>query len=153
MNPKGGERILGVDPGEKRVGIAVGDVEGNLLKPLKVINHESRASDANQIILIAQEQKAELILIGAALGSDGEETPASRKADRLAEEIRSRTELPVILWDESGSTKEAQELKRTLGVSKKKRAGHQDATAAAILIEDYVESVTYRENEGEFESS
>jgi putative Holliday junction resolvase len=142
-------RILGIDPGDRRIGVAVSDPGGMFARPLLVFEHKSRALDAARICDIAIEQGAILVVVGAAMAPDGEETASSRKSSRIAEEIRSKTEIPVILWDESGSTLEAKQIKRTVGVSKKKRKGHQDATAAAVILQDYLDSSTHKNHIGD----
>lgn len=132
-------RILGIDPGERRIGVAVSDISRMIATPFQVIKHESREKDANKILEIARSQEAELIIIGAAYGSEGEETPASRKTARLAEGIMQKSEIKVILWDESGSTQKARETRLLTGTGRKKRQGHQDEIAAAIILQDFLD--------------
>ena len=109
MNPMPG-RILAVDPGSKRIGLAVSDLTQTIATPLKVINHVARILDAAQIAQVAVEQQAVLILIGCPLDDEGLPGPAARSAARVAEAVRAQTTLPVELWDESGSTRSAQEF-------------------------------------------
>jgi len=131
---------MAVDPGEKRLGLAVSDETGSLARPLVVINHVSLKVDAAQIASIADEQKVELILIGAALGSDGMETPASRHSSRLMAEISAQTEIHCILWDESGSTRKTLSVLREMNIRRTKRTGHQDALAAANILQSYLDT-------------
>jgi len=133
-------RILAVDPGEKRLGMALSDPSGLVANPLKVILHISRPVDAAQIAHVAEEQGAGLILVGQALDSDGQPTPASRRSARLAAAIRTQTELPVILWDLSYSTQAAQRARRAMGVSRRQRAGHLDELAATYILQTYLDS-------------
>ena len=135
------KKIIAIDPGDRRIGIAISDETGNLARPLSVIIHKSRHEDAVRIIQIATEQSAETIIIGAAYGNEGEETPASRKANRLAEEIRAICKIRVQLWDESGSTRDAKDIKILTGTSKKMRKGHQDSAAAAVILQDFLDSL------------
>ncbi len=135
------KRIIGIDPGEKRIGIAISDEGASLARPLAVIKHHSRREDAARIIELAAENHSKMVILGAALGLDGEGTPASRKAGRLAEEIQNRSDLEVVLWDESGSTRKAKEAMIQTGVSKKHRKGHQDDSAAAFILQDYLDSL------------
>ena len=134
-------KIIAIDPGDRRIGIAISDETGNLARPLCVFIHKSRREDAIRIIKVASEQAAESIIIGAAYGNEGGETPASRKANRLAEEIQTISNLKVQLWDESGSTRKAKEIKMLTGTSKKKRKGHQDSAAAAVILQDFLDSI------------
>jgi putative Holliday junction resolvase len=133
-------RILGIDPGERKIGVAVSDISGTIATPYLVVKHESREKDANKILEIAKSQEAGLIIIGAAFGSEGEETPISRKATRLAEAIRAKKVMKVILWDESGSTQKARETRLLAGSGRKKRRGHQDEIAAAIILQDFLDN-------------
>jgi putative Holliday junction resolvase len=133
-------RILAVDPGEKRIGIAVSDPTGTIATPLGIIQHISRLVDAAKIARLASEQDVILIVIGQALNEEGEEGPAARKARRLAEAVQSQTPLPVTLWDESGSTIEARTVRQLMGVKRKKRNSHADELAATVILQSYLDS-------------
>ena len=133
-------RILAVDPGEKRLGLAISDPSGTIASPLTVLKHTARAADAAAIVQIAVENQAGLIVIGQNLDVEGEPTPQSRMADRLADAIRVQTSLPVKMWDESGSTLAAREARIAMGVSKKKRRGHMDDLAAAVILQSYLDA-------------
>ncbi len=133
-------KVMAVDPGEKRLGIAVSDETGNLARPLMVIIHVNLKSDAAQIASIADEQKVELIIIGAAFGSEGQETPASRHASRLMAEICLQTETRCVLWDESGSTINTLSILREMNIRKNRRTGHQDDLAAANILQSYLDT-------------
>src|SRR4030042_516594 len=80
-------RILAIDPGEKRIGVAICDPTGTIASPLTVIKHVSRLIDAAAIADLAIQNQAGMIIIGKSLDDDGFPTPASRRADRLAEAI------------------------------------------------------------------
>jgi putative pre-16S rRNA nuclease len=133
-------RILAVDPGEKRLGIAVSDPTGTIAGPLTVLEHVARPVDAAAVAQLASENGAGLIVVGQALDDDNQPTPQSRKAQRLAEAIRAQTSLPVELWDETGSTQAAQQARLALGVSRRKRRGHQDDLAATVILQDYLDA-------------
>ncbi len=132
-------RILAVDPGEKRLGIAVSDLSGTIANPLQVVQHVSRIVDAASIAMIAQEQAVGLIIVGQALDDDNQPTMQSRRAARLAAAIRGQTNIPVELWDESDSTQIARATRLVMGVSRKKRSGHLDELAAAIILQSYLD--------------
>lgn len=133
-------RILAVDPGEKRLGIAISDPTATIARPLAVIKHQSRAVDAAAIIRLALEQAAVRIIIGWALDSDGQPTPQARHSERLAEELRAQTALPVELWDESGSTQAARSSRIAMGVPRHKRSGHLDDVAATVILQSYLDA-------------
>jgi putative Holliday junction resolvase len=137
-------RIIAIDPGEKRLGVAVSDPTGVIARPLETLKHIARVVDAAAIAQIAMDNQVGLILIGEALDDDGQPTPQSRKAERLAEAIRSQTGIRVVLWDESGSTKDARSASIRVGVSARKRRrqghGHLDEMAAAFILQDYLDA-------------
>jgi putative Holliday junction resolvase len=133
-------RILAVDPGEKRIGLAISDPTGMIANPLMIIRHVSRPVDAATIAQIAREQQASRIVIGQALDVDGRPTPQSRRAGRLAAAVRDQTDLPIELWDESGSTQAARSTRIMLGVSRQKRGGHLDELAATIILQSYLDA-------------
>ena len=133
-------RILAVDHGEKRIGLALSDATATIATPLKVIEHVSRAIDAAQVADLAVQNDVELIVIGQSFDEDGNPNPAGRKAARFADELKNQTDLPIQLWDESFSTQEARAARIELGVSRKNRAGHQDAFAAVVILQSYLEA-------------
>lgn len=133
-------RILAVDHGEKRIGLALSDATATIASPLKVIEHVSRAIDAAQVADLAVQNDVELIVIGQSFDEDGNPNPAGRKAARFADELKNQTDLPIQLWDESFSTQEARAARIELGVSRKNRAGHQDAFAAVVILQSYLEA-------------
>jgi len=137
-------RILAVDPGEKRLGVAISDPSGTIANPLGVINHVARLVDAAAIAQLAQDREAGLIVIGQALDDEGEPTPQSRRAVRFAQAVRLQTSLPVELWDESGSTQAAREARFNMGVSRSKRRGHLDDLAATVILQTYLDAHSLR---------
>ena len=133
-------RILAVDPGSKRIGIALSDPTGTIASPLKVVNHISRPIDAATIAALAQEYEAEKIIVGQSLDEEGKPTVQGRSAARLSAAIRSQTDLPVSLWDESHSTQQARQSQLTLGTPKRKRQGHVDDLAAAAILQSFLDT-------------
>lgn len=131
--------ILSIDPGEKRLGIAISDPLQNIARPLTVIKHVSRTIDAISITQLAREHEVTLIIVGQALDVNGDIGPQGRKAQRLAETIRMHTDVPVNLWDESDSTKKAKMMSIALHVSKRKRRGHLDDQAAMVILQSYLD--------------
>lgn len=131
-------KTLAVDPGDKRIGLAISDPSGTIARPLCVIKSESRQKDAQAILAVAQENAVDLIIVGWALDMDGEVGFRARKSKRLADVIKDHTNLPIRMWDESGTTKAAIDSRIKMGVSRKKRKGHLDDVAASILLQDFL---------------
>ncbi|MEE4195317.1 MAG: Holliday junction resolvase RuvX [Anaerolineae bacterium] len=138
MKPVG--RVMAVDPGDVRIGLAVSDPLGIIANPLQVLQHISRDENARRIANIAAEKEAVLIVVGQPLNSDGEVGPAAKKSTRLARAIQKFTDTDVLLWDESGTTKAAQRAYIEMNVPKKKRRGHLDHIAATIILQSYLDA-------------
>jgi putative Holliday junction resolvase len=133
-------KILAVDPGEKRIGIAVSDPTGTIANPLTIIEHISRPIDAAQIVQIAEEHDSGLIVIGQALDEDGKTSLQGRHAARLSAAIQTQSSIPVILWDESNSTQIAHSARLALGARRKKRREHVDDLAATVILQTFLDS-------------
>ena len=133
-------RVLAVDPGEKRHGIAISDPTGTIANPLTVLNHISREQDAAAIVGLVHEHQVGLIVLGQSLDDEGSSTLQSRRGARLANAIRSQTQLPVELWDETGSTQAAREARIAMGAPRRKRGGHLDDIAATYILQTYLDS-------------
>jgi len=135
-------RILGVDPGEKRIGLAISDETGMIANPAGVLLHRSRSKDADAILTQAKELNAGLIIIGQALDDEGRPSLSSRSAERLAEEIRNQGGIPVEMVDEYGSTNEAKTTAIEMGLTRKNRKGHRDTIAAVIILQRYLDQIS-----------
>jgi putative Holliday junction resolvase len=133
-------RVLGVDPGSKNIGLAISDPGGMIANPLMVIQHESRQKDAQTIARIAVENQAEMIVIGQALDDRGEPTFEGRQARRLAGALKELVGCQIMLWDESGSTKIAQEARQEMATRRKKRRGHLDELAATVILQSFLDA-------------
>ena len=132
-------RILAVDHGEKRIGLAISDSTGTVANPLKVIEHVSRIIDAAQVADISAQNQVELIIIGQSFGEDGKPNLAGRRAARFAVTLKTQTQISIVMWDESFSTQTARAARIEMGVSRKKRAGHLDELAATIILQSYLD--------------
>jgi putative Holliday junction resolvase len=133
-------RILAVDHGEKRIGLAISDPTGTVANPLTVIQHVSRPVDAAQVAQTASEQGVGLIVIGQTLDDEGRPTLAGRRAGRFASALREQTRIPVELWDEAFSTQAARKARIAMGVSRRQRAGHMDDLAATVILQSYLDA-------------
>ena len=133
-------RVLAVDHGEKRIGLALSDPTATLASPLTVIKHVSRLMDAAQVANIASENEVGLIVIGQSFDEDGNPNLAGRRAAKFAEALKEQTQIPVELFDESFSTQDARATVIELGFSRRKRAGHHDSLAAMMILRSYIES-------------
>jgi len=133
-------RIMAVDHGEKRIGLALSDPNAILASPLKVIEHVSRLVDAAQVADLAAQNEVGLIVIGQSFDEEGRPNLAGRRAARFAEALQTQTQVPVRLWDESFSTQEARATRIAMGVGRKQRGGHLDELAAVMILRSYLEA-------------
>ncbi len=133
-------RILAVDPGEKRIGMAISDPTGTIASPLAVLKHSSRAIDAATIGALAIEHQASKIVIGTSSDDEGGPTAQSRRAERLAEDIRQQCGLPTVTWDESFSTQAARQARIDMRVKRTRRSGHLDDLAATVILQSYLDA-------------
>ena len=133
-------RILAVDPGQKRIGIAISDPTASIANPLTVLQHISRPVDAGVIADLAAEHQAGLIVVGQSLDEQGQPTLEGRRAARLAAAIKAQTDLPVELWDESFSTSDARAARLALSAPRRRRRGHLDELAATVILQSYLDS-------------
>ncbi|MCX6054679.1 MAG: Holliday junction resolvase RuvX [Chloroflexi bacterium] len=131
-------RILAIDPGEKRIGIAISDPTGTIARTLGVLKHTSMMVDVEEILKFSLENVVVKIVIGESKGEDGSETSQSRHAKKLADCIHNHSSYPVELWDEYGSTRVARETRLKMGVKKNKRNGHLDDLAAVIILQSFL---------------
>jgi len=132
-------RILAVDYGHKRIGLALSDENAKLARPLLVLPHVSRVVDAAQVAEMAATHAAGQIIVGVSYDEDGRVNTAGHSAERFAEALRQQTVLPVQMWDESLTTQDARAVRLSMGVSRKNRAGHLDDVAAAVLLQNYLD--------------
>jgi putative holliday junction resolvase len=132
-------RILAVDHGEKRIGLAISDSTGTIANPLKVIEHVSRVIDAAQVADAVVQNQVELIVVGQSSDEEGKPNLAGRRAARFADALKTQTQIPIVMWDESFSTQSARAARIEMGVSRKKRAGHLDELAATIILQSYLD--------------
>jgi putative holliday junction resolvase len=132
-------RVVGVDPGEVRVGLAVSNPGGTLAVPHSVYPRRGRG-DADRIAAIVQREEAELIVVGLPLSLDGTVGPQARRARRLGTAIGQASGLPIVFWDERFSSLQADQLMLAAGMSRRRRRSAQDATAAAVILQDYLDS-------------
>jgi putative Holliday junction resolvase len=127
-------RVLAVDPGDARLGLALSDPSGTIARPLEVLQHTSRAEDARRIIEVARRQGATLIVVGVAYDSEGGVGPSARRGLRLAEAVRQAGFSPVVTADESDSTR--------LALQRHRPDNKTDARAAAVILQAYLDAQT-----------
>ncbi|MFC1997283.1 Holliday junction resolvase RuvX [Chloroflexota bacterium] len=140
-------RILGIDPGDKNIGVAISDTTCTIASPLTVIQHISRTIDAATVATLALDNCVDKIIVGQSFDLDGKPNFQGRKAARLAAAIRSQTDIKIELWDEAYSTQEARRARIALRSPRSKRKGHLDEFAATFILQSYLDSRFPSENQ------
>jgi len=134
--------VLGLDFGERRIGVAIAETTGVAPRPVSVIARESRDRDLSRVRQIAESCGAELVVIGLPLNMDGTSGQAVRRARRFANQVQHQLGLRVELWDERLTTWEADQQMLEAGLSEARRRELRDAVAAAVILQDYLRSQT-----------
>ncbi|MFN3762380.1 MAG: Holliday junction resolvase RuvX [Anaerolineae bacterium] len=140
-------RVLALDLGERRIGVAVSDPTGTVARPVGVVERKSRAEDFAAIARLVAEYGAERVVVGRPLTLRGEAGPQARRVEAYARALAETLPVPVELWDERYTTVVAQEiLETTRRPGKRRRRGEVDAVAAAVLLQGFLETRREREN-------
>lgn len=136
-------RVLALDVGERRVGIAISDPTGTLARPLQALARGSREEDFAAIAALVAEHDVGLVVVGQPLSLDGTEGPQARRVARYAEALAAHLTVRVISWDERFTTVEAEKVLRQGRKEKDRRRartkGELDAVAAAVILQGYLD--------------
>ena len=131
-------RLMALDVGDKRVGVAVCDQLQTLASPLAVLERRSRAEDLARLGRLATEQGVVGLVAGHPLNADGSAGPQAQQAARYAARVATALALPLLLWDEYGSSQEA--AARLVHAPRRRRRAPLDAEAAAVILQDYLDT-------------
>jgi putative Holliday junction resolvase len=134
-------RIMAVDYGDARTGIAVSDEMGVLAGEAFIITEWSPEQVAKKIADAAQTRRVGRIVLGYPKNMNGTLGPRAEKSEALASTLRDQFGLDVVLWDERRTTVDAHRILSEAGVSGKKRKGTVDAVAATLILEGYLNSI------------
>jgi len=131
--------IVGIDPGERRVGVAVADPETRFARPLEVIDR--LATDAvGRISMIVQELDAEFIVVGRPTALSGRSGPAVEAQQQFVAELAAALSVEVREFDERFTSVVADRGLRAAGVKTKHLKARRDAVAAQVLLQDYLDA-------------
>lgn len=132
-------RVLAVDPGSRRVGVAVSDPTGTVARPLAQVPAEPSTSLAQRLVRLAQEQEAEALVVGLPRRLDGSQGPEARAARELAAQLRELSGLPVTLVDERLTSVAAERALIAAGEKRARRRGLSDQVAAALILQQHLD--------------
>ncbi len=133
-------RLLGVDYGTVRIGLAISDAERRLASPLAVHTRSSRERDAEYFRSVIAEEEVGALVVGLPVHCNGREGQKAAEARAFGAWLAEATGLPVTFWDERFSTVEAESALWQAGLTHKKRKARRDRVAAQILLQAYLDA-------------
>ncbi|UCD70569.1 MAG: Holliday junction resolvase RuvX [Syntrophobacterales bacterium] len=139
-------RILGLDVGIKRIGIAISDELGWTAQGIKTLHRHNGERDVREIRDIVREYEVEKIVVGLPRNMNGSLGPQAEMALGFVQELSEILGVPIITWDERLSTVEATRLFIKADLSRKKRKGKVDMTAAILILQSYLDSLARKGN-------
>jgi putative Holliday junction resolvase len=131
-------RVLAIDLGSKKIGIAISDALGLSVRPLDTMRRSSDEKDVARLKLIVDDLEAEAVVVGLPLRMDGTIGDAAAAAMRFAEKLRARVGVAVTTQDERLTSYEAEQMMSERGYSRTKRRERSDEFAAMIILRDYL---------------
>lgn len=133
------ERILAVDFGLRRLGLAVSDPLGIVAQGLPTLDRKNAANDLSALESLAAEYAVREIIVGHPLSKSGMENAISRRAAEFAEKLRQRVSCEVKLWDERLTSAEANRMLRSSGIGLEKRRRAVDRVSAVLILQNYLD--------------
>ena len=152
-------RLLALDVGDRRIGVAISDETGIIARPMMTIERASKTEDFGRIASLIREQGAQMVIVGHPLNRDGSVGPQARRIERYVDALTlalrqvEGLEVPVTLWDEYLSTQQAEKVLPCISGTDtiRPRRGHSgrrsrtrqcgvDAVAAAVILQEYLDA-------------
>jgi putative Holliday junction resolvase len=133
-------RILGLDLGRRRIGVAVSDPSGLLASPEGSIEVRGSPEGLAEVCDLMERYGVARVVVGHPLLLDGTAGEEARQVEAWAERLRERVSVPVELWDERLSTVAAERALLEGGMRREKRRLHRDAVAAALMLQSYLDA-------------
>jgi putative Holliday junction resolvase len=133
------KRVLALDVGDRRIGMAVSDPMGITAQPVGTLDRSQTAAPFDEIIKTAMSYEAGSILVGLPKKLDGTSSPQTEKVEAFLEELRQQTDIPVLTWDERFTTRSAEASLIESSVRRKNRKKMIDSVAAQIMLQHYLD--------------
>ena len=139
--PQARGRILALDLGSRRIGLALSDELGITAQGLPTLHRETRQQDLDSLRSVVTQRQVEQIVVGHPVNMNGSEGPRAQQAAQFARTLENCFGLPVALWDERLTTRQAQRVLKESGVGLKKRTKAIDRMAAVLILQSYIDSL------------
>ncbi len=133
-------RILAVDYGERRIGLAVSDELEMVASPLATLSRHNDADAVERIAELVRKLQVSKIVVGLPVRTDGKQGEMEKRVRTFAEQLRQRTKVPVVLFDERFTTRIAEQVLLEADLSRRKRKQVRDRLAAVILLQSYLDA-------------
>lgn len=137
-------RIMGLDYGDRKIGVAVSDMFGWTAQGLEVVERRRDGAEMQRIADLVREQEVEEIVVGLPKNMNGSIGPRGKICIAFADQLRDMLNLPVHLWDERLTTVSAERTLLEADVSRKKRRQVVDKMAASLILQNYLDSKSKR---------
>lgn len=138
-------RIVGIDPGEARIGIAISDEEGSIAFPRETVSARGSDEDAARRVCEAlRDEQVSLAVVGLPLRLDGTEGEAARRARAFGDVLGGLLDVPIAYWDERLTTVAAERSLREMGRRGRKQRAVIDQSAATLLLQGYLDAKSVR---------
>ncbi|MCI0737486.1 MAG: Holliday junction resolvase RuvX [Gemmataceae bacterium] len=133
-------RLLAIDPGKVRLGLAVSDPDRKIASPLENYSRKSPSEDIRHLLQVIQDEDIAQIVVGLPLHMDGNEGEQAAAARQFGAWLKEVTGLEVIFWDERCSTAEAETALLSAGLTSGKRKARRDQVAATLILQSYLDA-------------
>ena len=137
-------RTLGVDYGERRVGLAISDELGMMALPLDILPVQGARQVIRDVLRLCQEKQVAVIVVGLPLNMDGSRGPAVEAVERFVLELRRPAGRPVDVWDERMSSRQVERMLIDSDVSRSRLKGLVDKLAAQVILQSYLDAHTQK---------
>ena len=134
-------RLLGIDPGKKRIGLAISDEDKLVSTPLKTIVKKNNSNFIKEIRQIIVENNIKGIIVGNPINMDGSKGPSAQSANDFAQYLSNNVSIPVSMWDERLSSEGAFNLSSNLDINVSKKVEKLDQNAASFILQGAIDYI------------
>ncbi len=133
-------RILGLDLGRRRVGVALSDPDGLIAQPFEQFEPRGRRDLVETVARLVEEREVERVVVGLPTRLDGTAGEQARRTEAVVEALREALAVPVAVWDERFSTRRAERSLREAGLKAPRRKARRDMVAATFILQAYLDA-------------